>query len=1412
MKTLKKLMLLAVLALAPTAIFAADHIVFIHGYQLTGGRADTWDRMVDFMTNSVYGTPFVAADKVLVVQHGDLNCQIEEVARDVWDQIERGFPDGTHPAKMDFVVHSMGGLVLRSMVEQNKLSDSRIDRVVTLATPHFGQRMHASPQQCDQEYGSEFIWKLATTSKKISAGKVLCVVGTKDRVVEEWSAALEDKDCFSVRYVKKDHTAFIGGNFYNDAICFCQDKRDDVVYRLVTDFLSSGTVVAGSGTSTENEGAVLFQVVDGRGKPVAYDSANFVSNVKQAWRLESSVWFTLKSPEKSMAKGIGAVYYGTEAAFQEFGLPTGSYVFDMQNSKDNIFSAFTTEPIEVKRGRTTVQTIYAESVRPLDYVFLIDTTGSMGGHIDSVKSNAKNLIETKLLNGARDCRVAVVDYRDFKEHTGDSNDYEYKVRCEFTTDAATAISAINSLSADGGGDGPESVYSGIHACIEGNGAKIGGWRQNAIKTIMVLGDAPPHDPEPVTGYTAADVTRWANTLKVDGDDTESGIIGLGSGISIYPVLTDSSSSLRDAFSGIAEETGGKVVSSSDYSSVADAVEEVIMQSMAANGFETEIVTARETDGNVTVRIFGGNETEPASIGYQIVSGSAESGKDFIGTDGIQRLSWAAGERSYKEIVIPVSEDSTTSNDKFFSIVLCDPSGMGLGGINVCRVNLLDKDSSGEYSVRDIYVQGVSRNTEMGSVTGSGFSASGAAVTLTAVAKPGYVFTSWENGSTSSRRSITGAEATSDAVDGVTTCVASFIPLADLPVPTIEPSGVVTGIVKEAFWWNLNYYSMSEATAICSGLPPGLTFADGVVSGTPTRQGRWTATFTVNNAKGATSENVQFVIVSASGVHVLADEGTGGVFDSTKTTAYNGYLIDDSGNLVGFFAVKVNKVDRTGACNAIVTIQTAGGKKQTIKGTISAVDGTGQGALAGLTFTASGVTGTLSGYSVDGAIDASKSKDAATVAVLNNFKGKSYAMALEPEAATGANAAMANGIAGLSIVFSMRGKTKVTGTMPDGTKVSVSSQLIVGSEWCCLPVVYSKAGSSLAFLLWFDRDGNFDSVSGMTTWKGRGFEVKWNDEVAVSKVGNLSGTYYFNLAETPTEIGGAEVISELLPVDVAITPAGAKWNIAKAKAVKLDRSGNLSYGDNPSGLKLTYTAKTGMFKGSLSLYTMNGGRLKKNKVTISGIVVNGVGHGTATLKNVGCWSVTISTDKSQIDVDVIDARVESEKAEVLPGDAPIISTDGSISTADFKARITGIALLSDYGDWGQQRIDFSKVKFMAPQSALDVPYGCALFRIDCSFPEGYSGDLQVCVDDDVDTSGIAYSWLGGLARCKGNGVAYCCIIYDKKNGNDLNVRHVSINIRADPNPEGFPTWTYEGNTQPTSWKASVTGVDIMFRAR
>ena len=64
------------------------------------------------------------------------------------------------------------------------------------------------------------------------------------------------------------------------------------------------------------------------------------------------------------------------------------------------------------------------------------------------------------------------------------------------------------------------------------------------------------------------------------------------------------------------------------------------------------------------------------------------------------------------------------------------------------------------------------------------------------------------------------------------------------------------------------------------------------------------------------------------------------------------------------------------------------------------------------------------------------------------------------------------------------------------------------------------------------------------------------------------------------------------------------------------------GANPSGLKLTYKAKDGSFKGSFKAYADVGGKLKATTVNVTGVMVNGVGHGTATVKGVGSVSVEI----------------------------------------------------------------------------------------------------------------------------------------------------------------------------------------------
>lgn len=136
----------------------------------------------------------------------------------------------------------------------------------------------------------------------------------------------------------------------------------------------------------------------------------------------------------------------------------------------------------------------------LDIVFLIDTTGSMGPYINNVKSRAVEIVNL-LQTTSRGFRVAVVDYRDFASRGG-SQDYPARTRISFSSDVTAIIAAINGLNLGFGGDFPETVYSGIVHSLDGN---AGAWRRNSKRAIIVMGDAPPLDPEPFTGYTSASV-------------------------------------------------------------------------------------------------------------------------------------------------------------------------------------------------------------------------------------------------------------------------------------------------------------------------------------------------------------------------------------------------------------------------------------------------------------------------------------------------------------------------------------------------------------------------------------------------------------------------------------------------------------------------------------------------------------------------------------------------------------------------------------------------------------------------------------------------------------------------------------------------------------------------------------------
>jgi len=70
----------------------------------------------------------------------------------------------------------------------------------------------------------------------------------------------------------------------------------------------------------------------------------------------------------------------------------------------------------------------------------------------------------------------------------------------------------------------------------------------------------------------------------------------------------------------------------------------------------------------------------------------------------------------------------------------------------------------------------------------------------------------------------------------------------------------------------------------------------------------------------------------------------------------------------------------------------------------------------------------------------------------------------------------------------------------------------------------------------------------------------------------------------------------------------------------DRNGTAK---NKSAMKLGYTPKTGVFKGSFKVYAIQGGKLKKLTVKVNGVVVDGEGRGRAVPpKSSAAWTVSV----------------------------------------------------------------------------------------------------------------------------------------------------------------------------------------------
>ncbi|MCH7510395.1 MAG: VWA domain-containing protein [Proteobacteria bacterium] len=119
----------------------------------------------------------------------------------------------------------------------------------------------------------------------------------------------------------------------------------------------------------------------------------------------------------------------------------------------------------------------------VDVVFVLDTTGSMSGLIQTAKEKIWSIATTMAsAQPTPEIRIGLVAYRD----RGDR--YVTKL-VDLSADLDSVYAKLMDFQADGGGDTPESVNKALYDAVHDMS-----WSQDeqAYQVIFLVGDAPPH--------------------------------------------------------------------------------------------------------------------------------------------------------------------------------------------------------------------------------------------------------------------------------------------------------------------------------------------------------------------------------------------------------------------------------------------------------------------------------------------------------------------------------------------------------------------------------------------------------------------------------------------------------------------------------------------------------------------------------------------------------------------------------------------------------------------------------------------------------------------------------------------------------------------------------------------------------
>ncbi|MDX9972048.1 MAG: Ig-like domain-containing protein [FCB group bacterium] len=203
---------------------------------------------------------------------------------------------------------------------------------------------------------------------------------------------------------------------------------------------------------------------------------------------------------------------------------------------------------------------HTKLAQPVDVVFAIDNTGSMGGVIDTLKADAIT-IAAQVREQFSNTAFGAIKFKDY----GYDSDYVTEIATPITLDISLFNAGIAGMGTHGGagGDWPEAFVEAVLQGVE----EIR-WRHDAVRLLVVVGDAPPHDPIYGTGVSGSGHT-WAEAASTAANaGVVVSMVAVGYGIE-DPIVYRSYNDMTTA-------TGGVYVESSQPSEVTNALIALIL--------------------------------------------------------------------------------------------------------------------------------------------------------------------------------------------------------------------------------------------------------------------------------------------------------------------------------------------------------------------------------------------------------------------------------------------------------------------------------------------------------------------------------------------------------------------------------------------------------------------------------------------------------------------------------------------------------------------------------------------------------------------------------------------------------------------------------------------------------------------